>query len=84
LSRDSCSQADLFQVGINLGDPVFRGQYHGKQAHEDDLEGVVQRALDVGCTKLMVTGSNLKESHHAVDLAKHYRMMCPCHVPGHD
>jgi Tat protein secretion system quality control protein TatD with DNase activity len=62
------------QVGINLGDPVFRGVYHGKQAHEDDLSDVVQRALDVGVKKLMITGSNLKESHHAVDLAKQYRM----------
>ena len=61
------------KVGINLGDPVFRGTYHGKQAHDDDLDDVVQRALDAGCTKLMVTGSDLKESRHAVDLAKQYR-----------
>lgn len=61
------------QVGINLGDPVFRGQYHGKQAHEDDLDDVVQRALDVGCAKMMITGSNLQESHHAVEIAKQYR-----------
>lgn len=61
------------QVGINLGDPVFRGVYHGKQGHEDDLEQVVQRALDVGCMKLMVTGSDLKESAHAIELAKRFR-----------
>jgi Tat protein secretion system quality control protein TatD with DNase activity len=60
-------------VGINLGDPVFRGIYHGKRGHEDDLEQVVQRALDVGCMKLMVTGSDLKESAHALDLAKQFR-----------
>ena len=47
----------LFRVGINLGDPVFRGVYHGKHAHEDDMDDVVQRALDAGCTKMMVTGS---------------------------
>lgn len=67
------SRSNDGQVGINLGDPVFRGEYHGRKAHEDDLADVVQRALDVGCTKLMITGSNLKESRHAVDLAEQYR-----------
>jgi TatD DNase family protein len=61
------------QVGINLGDPVFRGVYHGKRGHDDDLEQVVQRALDVGCIKLMVTGSDLKESKHAIQLATQFR-----------
>ena len=60
-------------MGINLGDPVFRGIYHEKQAHEDDLDDVVQRAVDAGCVKMMVTGSDLKESTHAVDVAKRYR-----------
>ncbi|OAL37725.1 hypothetical protein AYO20_02902 [Fonsecaea nubica] len=71
------------QVGINLGDPVFRGVYHGKQAHEDDLDDVVQRALAVGCTKLMVTGSSLTESKHAVDLAKQYPGTCFATVGVH-
>ncbi|EXJ62974.1 TatD DNase family protein [Cladophialophora yegresii CBS 114405] len=70
-------------VGINLGDPVFRGVYHGKQAHEDDLDDVVRRALDVGVKKLMITGSNLVESHHAVDLAKKYPGVCYATVGVH-
>jgi TatD DNase family protein len=61
-------------MGINLSDPVFRGVYHGKRAHEDDLEDVVQRARDIGCEKMMVTGSDLKESAHAVEIAERYRM----------
>jgi TatD DNase family protein len=68
-----CIHISRLQVGINLSDPVFRGMYHGKKAHEDDLHEVVQRALNVGCTKMMVTGSSLKESRHAVDIAKRYR-----------
>lgn len=62
------------QVGINLGDPVFRGVYHGKEAHEDDLDDVLQRAVEAGCIKFMVTGSDLEESKKAVQLAKDYRM----------
>ncbi|KAL2428923.1 Deoxyribonuclease Tat-D [Exophiala dermatitidis] len=70
-------------VGINLGDPVFRGQYHGKQAHPDDLDDVIQRALDVGCTKLMVTGSSLSESRHAVEIARQYPGTCYATVGVH-
>ncbi|KAK4940108.1 hypothetical protein LTR10_019737 [Elasticomyces elasticus] len=70
-------------VGVNLGDPVFRGEYHGKKAHEDDLDDVVQRALDVGCTKLMITGSNLKESRHAVELAEQYPGQCYATIGVH-
>ena len=63
---------------INLSDPVFRGEYHGKQAHEDDLDDVVQRARDVGCSKFMVTGSDLVESKHAVNIASKYRQFRTC------
>ena len=70
-------------VGINLGDPVFRGVYHGKQAHEDDLEHVVQRALTIGCEKLMVTGSDLKESERAIELAKQFPGICYATVGVH-
>jgi TatD DNase family protein len=58
-----------------LGDPVFRGSYHGKQAHEDDLTDIIERAREIGCTKFMVTGSDLKESEHAVQLSKDYRTL---------
>lgn len=61
------------QIGINLGDPMFRGEYHGKQSHEDDVDDVVQRAKDIGCSKFMVTGSDLEESKHAVRIASKYR-----------
>lgn len=62
------------QIAINLGDPVFTGVYHGKKVHEDDLDDIIQRALDVGCQKLMVTGSDLDESRHAIEIAKAHRM----------
>ncbi|KIW17389.1 hypothetical protein PV08_04583 [Exophiala spinifera] len=70
-------------IGINLGDPVFRGVYHGKKAHEDDLDAVIERALNVGCTKFMVTGSSLEESRHAVEIAKQYPGKCYATVGIH-
>lgn len=60
------------QIGINLADPIFRGVYHGKQRHDDDLSGLVDRARQVGCTKLIVTGSSFKTSRDALAIAKEY------------
>ncbi|KAJ6012731.1 hypothetical protein N7499_012665 [Penicillium canescens] len=70
-------------IGINLSDPVFRGEYHGKQAHEDDLDDVIQRAKDVGCSKFMVTGSDLVESKHAISVASKYPGFCYATVGVH-
>ena len=74
---------EFHEVGINLGDPVFKGVYHGKQSHDDDLEHVVQRAIDIGCIKLMVTGSDLKESMHAIELGKRFPGTCYATVGVH-
>ncbi|EPE34808.1 Metallo-dependent hydrolase [Glarea lozoyensis ATCC 20868] len=59
-------------IGINLTDPVYSGIYHGTQRHPADLHAVVARAKEAGCTKLIVTGSDLAESKKAVELAKEY------------
>jgi TatD DNase family protein len=56
-----------------LADPIFRGRYHGKSRHPDDLKAVVGRAVEVGCTKLIVTGSSFKSSRDALKLAKEFR-----------
>jgi len=70
-------------VGINLTDDVFRGKYHGKQVHEDDTEHVLQRAVEAGCIKFMVTGSDLQESRKAVQLAEKYPGLCYATVGVH-
>ncbi|KZF25789.1 deoxyribonuclease tatD [Xylona heveae TC161] len=70
-------------IGINLGDPIFRGVYHEKQAHDDDFHDVVQRAVEAGCEKMMVTGSDLKESEHAVQIAVENPGLCYATVGVH-
>lgn len=64
---------------------MFNGSYHGKQAHEGDLDDVIQRARDVGCAKFMVTGSDLVESARAVEIARSYResTIHPMESPSH-
>ncbi|KAI9852971.1 MAG: hypothetical protein M1824_001642 [Vezdaea acicularis] len=73
-------------VGINLTDPVYRGFYHGrrgKRSHDDDFAEVLTRARLAGCTKLMVTGSDLHESRDAVKLAQDYPGTCYATVGVH-
>ncbi|KAK3722678.1 hypothetical protein LTR37_002249 [Vermiconidia calcicola] len=70
-------------IGINLSDPIFRGVHHGKRAHEDDLQHVIQRARDAGVHKMMVTGSDLTESQNAVKLAEEYPGLCYATIGVH-
>ncbi|MCJ1283803.1 hypothetical protein MMC26_003134 [Xylographa opegraphella] len=72
------------QVGINLGDPIYRGIHHGKQSHEDDLDAVLQRAVEAGCLKLMVTGSDLVESRNAIKIAEEHLGVHPCSAKSFD
>ena len=62
---------------------MFRGKYHGKQAHEDDLERVIQRARDAGVQRMMVTGSDLQESKNAIELAERYPGLCYATIGVH-
>ena len=70
-------------IGINLSDATFRGVYHGKQAHEDDTVHVIQRAVDIGCLKMMVTGSDLEESQKAIRIAELFPGICYATVGVH-
>ncbi|KAH6676152.1 TatD family hydrolase [Plectosphaerella plurivora] len=59
-------------IGINLADPIYRGISHGSRRHPDDLDAVIGRAATVGCSKLIVTGSDFQSCRDAIQLAKDY------------
>ncbi|KAK2873232.1 hypothetical protein FQN49_002505 [Arthroderma sp. PD_2] len=80
---ESMKQQKYIDIGINLGDPVFRGKYHGKDVHDDDLQDIIDRAIEIGCRKFMITGSDLQESRHAVDLAREHSGLCYATVGVH-
>ncbi|KAK6497994.1 hypothetical protein TWF506_004238 [Arthrobotrys conoides] len=51
---------------------TYQGIYHGRKAHDADLESVISRGQAIGCKKLMVTGSDYKHSLQAIELAEQY------------
>jgi len=60
----------FIDIGANLTDPVFRGNYRGKQKHEDDFSDVLKRGFDVGLEKIVVTGGSLSDCKEALKLCE--------------
>ena len=61
-------------IAVNLTDPMYRGEYHGKVRHPSDLDQVVARARQSGVERILITGTSIKETWDALDLAKKYSM----------
>ncbi|KAF9925929.1 TatD DNase [Linnemannia zychae] len=72
----------LIDIGINLTDPMFRGLYHGKRAHVDDLAQVLLRSKRAGVDRMIVTTGNLSDCKEALDLVRDHDglyMTVGCH-----
>lgn len=59
----------FYDIALNLTDPMFFGVYHGKKQHDPDTVSVINRAYNAGVLVSMITGSSLKESRQAIELA---------------
>lgn len=55
----------LFDIASNLTDNHFIGEYHGKKYHECDIDNVIKRASEVGCSHMLIVGGYLEESKTA-------------------
>ncbi|GAA5869631.1 hypothetical protein JCM8547_005090 [Rhodosporidiobolus lusitaniae] len=66
----------FIDIGSNLGDPIFRGRYHGhegKQSHPDDLDQILLRARKAGVGMQLLTGDCLEGSKEVLALAKEHK-----------
>lgn len=63
----------LMDIGANLIDPMFQGEYREKQRHPSDLSAVLVRAQCAGVGQIMVTAGNLEESREALKLCQEAR-----------
>jgi TatD DNase family protein len=46
LSPPDDEPCSFIDIGANLLDPMFLGQYNGKQKHECDLDALLERAAE--------------------------------------
>lgn len=60
----------FFDIAANLCDEQFSGIYYEKQCHPNDTDDVIQRALDVGCEKLLFAAGNLKDIEKSYELSR--------------
>ena len=52
----------FIDVGANLLDGMFKGEYNGSQKHAPDLEQVLERAWEAGVSHIIITAGNLDEA----------------------
>ena len=56
----------FIDIGANLLDGMFQGNYHGRNYHAADLSAVLSRAWSSGLSHIIVTAGNLAESREAL------------------
>jgi len=64
------SNIKLIDIGVNLTDAMYQGEYHGSKKHEPDLDAVLERAWKHGLDKMMITGGSLDDAHKALEIAR--------------
>lgn len=70
--NDAAPPRRYVDIGANLTDKMFQGEYHGKRYHAPDLHRVLQRAKKTGLEIIIVTAGTLEESEDAVRLVKRF------------
>ncbi len=69
--EESQNDVSFIDVGANLLDEMYQGNYRGKQRHEADLQSsVLQRAFDNKVEKIIITCGTLEEAKRGLELAK--------------
>lgn len=51
-----------YEIGFNLNDPMFHGNYNGSAKHASDIDDVIARAHLFNVNHLLLTASTIKES----------------------
>ena len=58
------------EIGVNLSDRMYQGEYNGSKKHEADLSCVLDRAWKSGIESMIITGGSLTDSSQAIELSK--------------
>jgi TatD DNase family protein len=70
------SNYSFIDIGANLlDDRYLLGSYRGVERHPPDIDQVVQRAIHVGVTRILLTAGTLEESRRALQLARDWNRL---------
>ncbi|KAG2494042.1 hypothetical protein HYH03_007688 [Edaphochlamys debaryana] len=72
----------FIDIGANLLDSMYQGEYNDKSYHPPDLPAVLERAWASGLERLVITAGSLAEARRALELAQtDDRLFCTvgCH-----
>jgi len=67
-SSSSEQQVSYIDIGANLLDEMYQGNYRSKPRHEPDLPSVLQRAWDNHLERIIITAGTLQEAKDALTL----------------
>lgn len=68
MSTTAPAACQFIDVGANLLDHMYEGEYNGNKKHEADLDNVLARSWEAGLTHIIVTAGNLDEARKALEL----------------
>ena len=75
LATKAAATMRFIDIGANLTDRMYSGEYNGSSKHPPDLTAVIARAQQAGVEKMIVTGGSLEESRQAVKLADQHEQL---------
>mmetsp|Transcript_31074 Transcript_31074/g.52494 ORF Transcript_31074/g.52494 Transcript_31074/m.52494 type:complete len:326 (+) Transcript_31074:38-1015(+) len=70
LFGSTLSQLRLCDIGCNILDEMFHGEYNNKQRHDPDINLVIERAHSMGVKTMIFTGSNVEESRKSLSFCE--------------
>ncbi len=81
-----CTPPYTSDIGANLLDDMYGGQYNDKPYHPPDLDAVLARAWAAGLQRLIITAGSLAEAKRALELAEKdggwlWLSFLPCATP---
>ncbi|KAK0119813.1 hypothetical protein ONS95_011245 [Cadophora gregata] len=63
-------------VAVTYTADEFQGIYRGRKYHEPDFSAVLNRAQDIGCSKILLTTMTIKGAHENLEVCKKYPETC--------
>ena len=66
---DDYTDYKLFDAGVNIWHPMYKGEYNGKKVHQIDRQAVLERAKKAGVNKFLFTPTNYNQMLISKELA---------------